>query len=396
MNKAILKKGRERSLCRRHPWVFSGALKQMDGGLKAGQTVEVFSDDGQLLGRGAYSPASQIRIRIWTFKEQETVDDHFFKRRIQAALAHREALRIEEKTNAFRLISAEADGLPGLIVDRYADFLVCQFLSVGVEYWKNQIIDQLKILPGVKGLYERSGAEVRIKEGLPISRGLLWGEDPPSLVGIEENNLKFLVDIRGGHKTGFYLDQRDNRCLVQDYSAGAEVLNCFAYTGGFGLAALKGGAGHVTNIEDSAGLIELIDRNMQLNALDLRRWTNVRADVFQRLRQYDKERKNFDLIILDPPKFADTRGHLPRASRGYKDINRLAFSLLRPGGTLFTFSCSGLMNMELFQKIVADAALDSGRDVQLVQWLGQSPDHPVKLSIPESLYLKGLLTRVTA
>ncbi|MCK9294065.1 MAG: class I SAM-dependent methyltransferase [Desulfobulbaceae bacterium] len=396
MNRVILQKGRERSLLRRHPWIFSGAVNHLQGTPQPGETVEVIAADGRFLGRGAYSPVSQIRIRIWSFDEQEEIDEAFFQRRLQSAMARREELQIPSQTNAFRLVSAEADGLPGLIVDRYGDFLVCQFLSVGVAHWQEVIIEQLQTLPGVRGIYERSDVEVRKKEGLQPCRGPLWGEEPPELIEIEEHGLKFLVDVKQGHKTGFYLDQRVNRQLVRSYSSGAEVLNCFAYTGGFGLAALQGGASQVTNVEDVAGLLALIDKNVQLNEFAGQRCTNLKADVFQLLRQYAEAGRFFDLIILDPPKFAEARSQLMRASRGYKDINRLALKLLRPGGLLFTFSCSGLMNVELFQKIVADGAIDAGCDVQMLQWLGQSPDHPVKLHIPESMYLKGLIGKKLA
>ena len=396
MNKVILKKGRERSLLRLHPWVFSGAVQRTEGTLKLGETVDVFSNDGQLLGRGAYSPASQIRVRIWTFDESETVDEEFFRKRIQAAINLRESLELPEQTSAFRLISAEADGLPGLVVDQYDDFLVCQFLSAGAEHWKTTIVDQLKALTGVNNIYERSDVDVRQKEGLEQARGLLSGDTPPAVLGIEEKDVKFFVDIVNGHKTGFYLDQRENRQLVRSHSRGKDVLNCFAYTGGFGLAALKGGARQVTNVEDVAGLVEMIDRNVELNQFDKDRCTNLKADVFKLLRRFEKEGRKFDVIVLDPPKFAESQAHLARASRGYKDINLLAFKLLRPGGLLFTFSCSGLMKMDLFQKIVADAAIDSGRDARIVQWLRQAGDHPVKLCIPETMYLKGLLVSVPA
>jgi 23S rRNA (cytosine1962-C5)-methyltransferase len=387
----VLKPGRERSLLRRHPWVFSGAIANIEGKPAPGATVELFSQAGQFLGRGAYSPASQIRVRVWTFAETEPIDEDFFQHRLQAAVARREALRVAQQSNAYRLIAAESDGLPGLIVDRYAEYLVCQFLSVGVEQWKDCITARLAAMSGVRGIYERSDVAMRKKEGLRQTRGPLWGEDPPDRVEIEEQGLKFLVDIRQGHKTGFYLDQRDNRRLVREYSADREVLNCFAYTGGFGLAALQGGAEQVTNVEDVAGLIEQTDQNLALNGFQASRCSNLKADVFKLLRQYQEQGRNFDLIILDPPKFAESQGHLQRASRGYKDINRLAFKLLRPGGLLFTFSCSGLMKPELFQKIVADAALDADREGQILRWLGQAPDHPVMLQVPESHYLKGLL-----
>ncbi len=281
-----------------------------------------------------------------------------------------------------------------MIVDRYGEFLVCQFLSAGAHQWKAEIIHQLQALPDVAGIYERSDVAVRKKEGLPLTQGVLWGAAPPALLEIAEQGLKFLVDIPQGHKTGFYLDQRVNRQWVRNSSAGKEVLNCFAYTGGFGLAALQGGASQVTNVEDVAGLLELTERNLQLNQFDPGLCENVKADVFRLLRQYQEDGRSFDMIVLDPPKFAESQSHLARASRGYKDINRLAFKLLRPNGLLFTFSCSGLIKLELFQKIVADAALDAGREGQILQWLGQAPDHPVKLQIPESQYLKGLLVTV--
>jgi 23S rRNA (cytosine1962-C5)-methyltransferase len=302
-------------------------------------------------------------------------------------------LRVPAETNAYRLVYSESDGLPGLIVDRYADFVVCQFLGAGVEYFKNTFVESLRALIGVRGIYERSDADVRSKEGLKPCSGLLWGEEPPSLVEITEDRVRFLVDIMHGHKTGFYLDQRPNRRLARMHSDGSEVLNCFSYTGGFGLAALKGGARHVTDVEDVAGLIDLTGRNMDLNGFDVSHYENVQGDVFRVLRQYREQGKSYDMIVLDPPKFADAQSHLPRASRGYKDINRLAFMLLRPGGLLFTFSCSGIVKMDLFQKIVADAALDAGRDAQVLEWLGQASDHPVSLHIPESRYLKGLLLR---
>lgn len=393
MNQLILKQGRERSLLHGHPWLFSGAVQRVEGNPQPGTTVDVISAEGQCLGRGAYSPSSQIRLRVWTFDPQETVDEAFFIRRLQAAFRLREDLGVPAQTNACRLIAAEADGLPGFIADRYADCIVCQFLSAGAERWKKVLIEQIKQATGISNIYERSDADVRTKEGLQPQKGVLCGDEPPDLLEIEEHGMQFLVDIKAGHKTGFYLDQRDNRHFVREHSAGVEVLNCFAYTGGFGIAALHGGAKHVTNAEDRADFIGLIEQNVALNGFAANRCANLKADVFQLLRQYLKEGRSFDLIILDPPKFAESQTNLERASRGYKDINLLAFKLLRPGGLLFTFSCSGLMKMELFQKIVADAAADAKRDAQILRWLGQSADHPVKLAIPETQYLKGLCVR---
>ena len=394
LKKVVLKRGRERSLLRKHPWIFSGAIQKTESNIYPGETVEVLSSENQFLGYGSFSPQSQIRVRIWNFNSDETFGKHFFNDRIETAIGLRASLGIPIHTKAYRLISAEADGLPGLIVDRYNDILVCQFLSAGMEFWKSKIIDKLQSLSNVRTIYERSDVEVRKKEGLALCKGLLWGCEPPDLVEIEENGIKFYVDIKNGHKTGFYLDQRDNRFLVQSNCAGKHVLNCFAYTGGFGIAALKGGAAHVTNVEDTASQIDLIEKNLTLNNMDSRQCTNVKADVFQLLRAYEKEGRSFDLIILDPPKFAESQSHLMRAARGYKDINLLAFKILRSGGVLFTFSCSGLMKMDLFQKIVTDAAIDSGRDAQIIKWLGQSLDHPVKLYIPETNYLKGMCVHV--
>ncbi|WP_457566345.1 class I SAM-dependent rRNA methyltransferase [Caldithrix abyssi] len=394
MKTVILKKGREKSLLRKHPWIFSGAVKSVEGQPQSGETVAVQDWQGRFLGRGAYSPRSQIVVRMWSFEQDEAIDNAFFEKRLLQALRLRSTSGIDRESTAVRLIASDADGLPGIIVDRYNQFLVCQFLSAGAEYWKKTIVHLLQKLLEPQGIYERSDVDVRKKEGLTPTRGLLAGQEPPALLEINEQEIRFLVDVKRGHKTGFYLDQRVNRRMVRQWSAGRETLNCFAYTGGFGLAALKGGAKHVTNLEDVAGLLELQEKNFKLNQFKSERYENVKADVFRQLRRYHTEGRRFDLIILDPPKFVDSQHHLMRASRGYKDINRLAFELLRPEGVLFTFSCSGLMKMDLFQKIVADAALEANREAQILQWLFQAPDHPIKLHIPESLYLKGLLCRV--
>lgn len=394
MNKIILKKGREKSLLRKHPWIFSGAIASLQGAPQPGETVQVVDQSGQFLAWGAYSPKSQITVRVWSFDQHEEINTAFFEKKIRQAWQLRQDLNLPQQSTAYRLIAAEADQLPGLIVDRYQDFLVCQFLSAGAEYWKETIVQLLQQIFEPAGIYERSDVEVRKKEGLPLRKGLLTGQQPPQLLEIREHNTRFLVDLENGHKTGFYLDQRNNRWLVQQHSADREVLNCFAYTGGFGVAALQGGARHVTNVEDVAGLLTLQEENFKLNGFSAERFTNLKANVFQLLRQYQSEGRQFDLIVLDPPKFVEAQSHLQRASRGYKDINRLAFGLLKPSGLLFTFSCSGLMKADLFQKIVADAALEAGREAQILNWIFQAPDHPIMLHIPESLYLKGLICRV--
>lgn len=387
-----LKPAREKSVKRRHPWIFSGAIQHVQGEPQAGETVAVYSADKVLLGVGAYSPLSQIRVRLWSFEAQD-VDQAFLTSRIARAYEKRVALGIVDQTNAYRVIAAESDGLPGLIVDRYDGWLVCQFVSVGAERVKAEIIEGLRNLPDVKGIYDRSDVEVRKKEGLEQTTGVLWGAAPPQHIRVHENGVKFLVDVISGHKTGFYLDQRDNRLAVSQYAEKAEVLNCFAYTGGFGLAALHGGATHVTNLEDVGAMLEMVNENVAFNAFDPARCSNEKANVFKRLREYVETGKQFDLIVLDPPKFAESQSRLKGACRGYKDINRLAFLCLKPGGMLFTFSCSGLMKLDLFQKVVADAAIDAQCDVQLLRWLGQSSDHPVDMSIPETQYLKGLILR---
>ena len=390
----IIKPKREKSLQRRHPWVFSGALAKKKGRPAAGDTVEIVNARGRWLGRGAYSPTSQIAVRLWTFSEDESVDRPFFQRRLERAVRNRHELKKQRQLNAYRMVNAESDGLPGLIVDQYDCFLVCQFLSVGVHAWKDVIVDTLQELVAPEGIFERSDSPVLDKEGLPRSVGRLAGKEPPETIAIREDGYRYLVDVRNGHKTGFYLDQRDNRHLVSHYAGDADVLNCFCYTGGFGVAAMAADARTMTNIDISATALDLAQKNMALNDLDSDRVAYLQADVFKQLRSFRDAARQFDVIVLDPPKFADSRQQLDRASRGYKDINLLAVKLLRAGGYLFTFSCSGLMEPTLFQKIVADAALDAGRDVQIVRRMSQAADHPTALNFPEGYYLKGLLCRV--
>ena len=394
MASVILKSGREKALRRRHPWIFSGAIAAVEGSPKSGETVEILAQERTRLARGAYSPRSQITVRVWTFNPDEEITPAFFRERLKRAIAYRRTLTESKDLTAVRLVHSESDGLPGLIVDRYGNFLVCQFMAAGSEYWKQEIVAQIKDLIPCAGIYERADLDVREKEGLPRSTGVLAGDAPPDLIEIQEGECRFLVDILHGHKTGFYLDQRDNRALAAEYARGREVLNGFAYTGGFGVCALKGGAARVTNVESSSDALTLAMRNVELNGLNAAQVENVAGDVFQVLRQYRDSRREFDLIVLDPPKFAESMSQIESAGRGYKDINLLAFKLLRSGGVLFTFSCSGLLAPELFQKIVAGAALDAGREAQIIQRLAQAPDHPTLLSFPEGSYLKGLVCRV--
>ena len=394
MGTIILKPGREKSLLRRHPWVFSGAISDVREEPGPGETVRVLDSRGEPLGMGAYSPYSQIMVRVWTFDPEETVSASFFAGRLQRAMSSRGDLSSAGNAAACRLVNAESDGLPGVIVDRYADFLVCQFLTAGGEYWKHTIAGLLEdIFPGLS-IYERSDVEVREKEGLPLRAGVLSGIEPPECVEIEEGPYRFLVDIKHGHKTGFYLDQRENRALVHEYVRDGAVLNCFAYTGGFGVAALKGGAVSVTNVESSPAALSLAARNFNLNDSDMGRVENTEGDVFTFLRQCRDSRREFDAVILDPPRFAASRSQIPGACRGYKDINLLSFKLIRRDGVLITFSCSGLIERTLFEKIVADAVLEARREAQIIRRLGQASDHPTALNFPEGTYLKGLVCRV--
>jgi len=390
----FLKTGRDQSLRRRHPWIFSGAIKRVTPTVATGETVQVLSPDGSYLATGSFSPKSQIRVRVWSFDSTEEIDTQFFRNRLAQSLQARHQIMAEDKYSALRLVNAESDGLPGLIVDRYADYLVCQFHSAGAEYWKTEIVQQLVDLMSVSGVYERSEGSGRTKEGLVPAKGTLWGEEPPERIEVREGPLRLLVDVRQGHKTGMYLDQRENRALAARFSEGADVLNCFAYTGGFSLQCLHGGAESVVNVETSSDALATLLRQAEMNGFDISAVENINADVFATLRTFRDARRSFDFIILDPPKFASSRHQVNRAARGYKDINLLAFKLIRPGGTLFTFSCSGHVHTALFQKITADAAVDAGREAQILRYLAQPPDHAVSLNFPESAYLKGLICRV--
>ena len=391
MASVILKKSADSFIKRKHPWIFSGAIEKVEGNPSNGGTVQIFTSNKTLVGCGSFSPSSQIRVRVWSSDPKEKIDEDFFRKNISLAYSLREKFIYASKTNAYRIINAESDGLPGLIVDRYSDFLVCQFLSAGVEANKKIIVEILNDIFKPAGIFERSDVEVRTKEGLQPNQGLLRGIVPEELIEVLENGFKFLVDIKSGHKTGFYLDQRDNRSLVSEFSKGKNVLNCFSYTGGFSVYALAAGAKKVTQIDSSSSVLEIANKNIELNGLSPSSIENINDDVFNVLRKFRDERKTFDLIILDPPKFAESTSQIQQASRGYKDINLLAIKLLNPGGVLFTFSCSGHISQELFQKIVAGAALDSGREVKIIRHLTQSSDHPVSLNFPEGLYLKGLI-----
>jgi len=389
--KLHLKKGRDKSVKRRHPWVFSGAVEKVSGAPASGDTVEVADASGKVLALAAWSPRSQIRARAWTFDPAHAVDAAFFRDRIRRALAMREGLAAAKHTNAMRLVHGESDGLPGLVVDRYADVLVAQFLSTGAERWRDPILDALMELSGCAAIFERSDAEVRKLEGLEARAGFVRGNRAASRCPIIEYGLNFRVDVQQGQKTGFFLDQRENRQRVRALAAGRKVLDGFSYTGGFALAALAGGATHVTALESSVEALEVAKENLAANPLDASKVEWLKADVFQQLRTLRDENARFDLIVLDPPKFAPTAAQARNAARAYKDINLLAFKLLAPGGLLATFSCSGGVGAELFQSIVAGAALDAGAEGKIIERFGAAADHPVALEFPEGDYLKGLL-----
>jgi len=388
----ILKPGREKSLLRRHPWIFSGAVMQVDEDPGPGGTLDIISSNGDFLARGFYSPHSQIRARVWTF-DNKPIDRDFFRNRIRSSIAARKSLLVTGQTDSLRLIHAESDYLPGLIVDRYADTLVMQCLTTGVEFWREPIVELLLEETGLEKLYERSDADVRELEGLTPHFGALRGTISDPRIGIQEQGLKFLVNIATGHKTGFYLDQRNNRQRVREMAHGREVLDCFTYTGGFTVNALAGGAKSVLAVDSSSDALALANENVALNGFSTDQTDFHEGDVFQVLRKLRDGARSFDMIILDPPKFATTASQAERAARGYKDINLLAFKLLRPEGILVTCSCSGGVDAALFQKIVAGAALDAGVDAQIIEHLSQAADHPIALTFPEGLYLKGLVCR---
>ena len=395
-----LKPAREKSLLRRHPWVFSGAVDRVDGNPASGETIDVLDSKGHFIARAAYSPSSQIRARVWSFDPLEQIDAAFFRRRIQTALAHRATLgffsplqagsSLGDGRLACRLIHAESDHIPGLIVDRYGEILVFQALTAGCEFWRETLADLLLEETGASAIYERSDADVRELEGLPVRVGPLRGTCPEQVI-ITEYALRFTVDLAHGHKTGFYLDQRHNRQRVGQLAQGRDVLNCFCYTGGFTVHALAGGAKSVLSIDSSADALAIGRENVALNNLPAEKADWLEGDVFVLLRKLRDQARSFDMILLDPPKFAATASQAEKAARGYKDINLLAFKLLRPGGILATFSCSGGIDAALFQKIVAGAALDAGADAAIIEHFSQGGDHPVSLHFPEGAYLKGLV-----
>jgi 23S rRNA (cytosine1962-C5)-methyltransferase len=391
----ILHSGKEKSLLRQHPWIFSGAVAHLEGRARPGDTVDVVAANGRPLARAAWSPSSQIRARVWSFDPEEVVDHAFFKRRVAAAVARREALPELRAQQGLRLIHAESDGLPGVIADRYGDTVVVQLTSAGADKWRAAIVDSLQKATACAQIYDRSDSDVRKLEGLEPTSGWLLGADIEDERVIVENGVRMAVDIVKGHKTGFYLDQRENRRRLAELSAHKRVLNCFCYTGGFSLQALAGGAREVVSVDSSGPALVTAQRNLALNQqLDAVRAVWRDADVFDELRALRAAGELFDIVVLDPPKFAPSAAHVERASRAYKDINASGFRLLAPGGMLMTYSCSGGVGLDVFQQIVAAAARDAGRTARIVQRLQGAADHPVDLAFPEGEYLKGLLVQV--
>ena len=391
----LFRSGRERTVLRRHPWIFAGSVDHLEGRARPGDTVDVVAADGKVVARAAWSPESQIRARVWSLDAEAAIDHAFFKRRVAESVARREMHPMLRGQDGQRLIHGESDGLPGVIADRYGCVVVLQLTSAGSDKWRDAIVAGLVQATGCAAVYERSDSDVRRLEGLEPRAGIAFGELPAGGLQIVENGVRMEVDVVGGHKTGFYLDQRDNRKLTGDLAHGRRVLNCFCYTGGFSLQALAGGASSVLSIDSSGPALATAARNLALNPqLDATRAEWSEDDVFEALRGLRAEERSFDLIILDPPKFAPSAAHAERASRAYKDINLFGFRLLAPGGILMTYSCSGGIGLEMFQKIVASAASDAGVDARILHRLAAAPDHPVGLAVPEGEYLKGLAIQI--
>ncbi len=389
-----LKKGKEKAVLQRHPWVFSGALEKVKGNPENGEVVKVVSANNDFLAYGYFNNQSRVAVRLLEWDESKDINEDWYAQKINTALASRAHLLSNKETNAYRLIFSEADFLPGLIVDKYADFLSVQILSTGIESAKTTIIDILCKALKPKGIFDRSDATARTHEGITAENGLLWGEAPAEFIAVKENGINYHINIAEGQKSGFYCDQRDNRRILAEYAKGKSVLDCFSYSGGFSLNTFKSGAKEVTSVDSSALAIETLKQNIELNKFNSKNHIAIQSDVNKQLRVFKEDGKKFDIIILDPPKYAPSRSALDRAARAYKDLNRLGLLLLESGGLLATFSCSGAVDIETFKQIIAWAALDAGKEVQVIKQFSQPEDHPVRLSFPEGEYLKGLLVKV--
>jgi 23S rRNA (cytosine1962-C5)-methyltransferase len=389
----ILKKGKEKAAMLHHPWIFSGAIDKIKGKPLNGEIVKVCSASAEFLAYGYYNDQSRVALRLMEWEESKTIDKEWYQEKLRNAIASRKHL-LNAGTNTCRLVFSEADFLPGLIVDQYADFLSLQILSAGIENVKEEIIELLKEELNPRGIFDKSDAGARKHENLEATQGLLWGETPPEFIEVRENGIAYHINIADGQKSGFYCDQRDNREILAAYSKDKNVLDCFCYSGGFTLNSLKHGAAHVTSVDSSALAIETLAHNLELNGFDPTQQLSIQSDVNKQLRVFKEEGKKFDIVVLDPPKYAPSRSALDRAARAYKDLNRLGMLLLEKGGILATYSCSGAVDMETFKQIIAWAALDAGKEVQIIKQFHQPEDHPVRVSFPEGEYLKGLLLRV--
>ena len=393
MVEIVLQKGKEKAPIQRHPWVFSGALNKINGKPEDGEVVKVSAFDGEFLAYGHFNSKSRVAIRLLEWDESHNICVDWYETRLTQAINLRKDL-LNNDTNTCRLVFSEADFIPGLIVDKYADFLSVQILSTGIETVKTDVINLLVKLLKPKGIFDKSDATARTHEGLITSNELLYGELPPEFLEVKENGIIYHINIAEGQKSGFYCDQRENRQLLTRFVEDKKVLDCFSYSGGFGLNALANDATHVTSVDSSALALATLQQNMKLNNFDEQKFTVVQADVNKQLRAFKESGELFDVVILDPPKYAPSRSALDRAARAYKDLNRLGMSLLEKGGLLATFSCSGAVDMETFKQIIAWAALDAGKEVQIIKQFSQPEDHPVRISFPEGEYLKGLLLRV--
>ncbi|WP_342330061.1 class I SAM-dependent rRNA methyltransferase [Pedobacter sp. FW305-3-2-15-E-R2A2] len=389
----ILKKGKEKAAMLHHPWIFSGAIDKIKGKPLNGEIVKVCSASAEFLAYAYYNDQSRVALRLMEWEESKTIDKEWYQEKLRNAIASRKHL-LNADTNTCRLVFSEADFLPGLIVDQYADFLSLQILSAGMENVKEEIIALLKEELNPRGIFDKSDAGARKHENLEATQGLLWGETPPEFIEVRENGIAYHINIADGQKSGFYCDQRDNREILAAYSKDKTVLDCFCYSGGFTLNSLKHGAAHVTSVDSSALAIETLAHNLELNGFDAAQQLSIQSDVNKQLRVFKEEGKKFDIVVLDPPKYAPSRSALDRAARAYKDLNRLGMLLLEKGGILATYSCSGAVDMETFKQIIAWAALDAGKEVQIIKQFHQPEDHPVRVSFPEGEYLKGLLLRV--
>lgn len=393
MVEIVLKKGKEKAALQRHPWVFSGALEKVKGKPEDGDVVKLFAFDNEFLAYGYYNSNSRVAVRLLEWNESQTINKEWYQNRLHQAIASRQFI-LSEETNTCRLVFSEADFLPGLIVDKYADFLSLQILSSGIEKVKDDIVEILKAELQPKGIFDKSDATARGHEGLAVENGLLWGENPPEFLEVKENGIAYNINIAEGQKSGFYCDQRDNRSILASYTKSKKVLDCFSYSGGFSLNSLANGANSITSVDSSALAIDTLKQNVELNKFDTSKVTAIQSDVNKQLRAFKETGELFDVIVLDPPKYAPSRSALDRAARAYKDLNRLGMLLLEKGGLLATFSCSGAVDIETFKQIIAWAALDAGKEVQIIKQFCQPEDHPVRISFPEGEYLKGLLLRV--